>query len=328
VEVFTLGDLTTAETLAIVQPVNQLRRLRAGSASKLGMLGTAIAFIVALASPHAALAAFPGPSGKIAFEGRYLGGRIYTVRPNGERRQRIAGRDSSNPAFSADGRRIVFERFRHGNLDLYKMRADGSHKVRLTHSPANETGPSFSPSGRRIVFARRHESGNYDLWTMRAGGGHKRRLTRTRGSTEDSPQYSPNGRRIVFVRNFDLAIMRADGRQAHRIATTPNVYESNPDFSPDGSPIVYSRNSARRIHDEIFSMRANGSHLRRLTRSKANDTFPTFSPRGRRIAFASDRHRPVGVYDIYKMRADGSRVRRVTGGRRVLDRSPSWGVTR
>jgi TolB protein len=318
--------LTSGEAPAIVQYMKQSSRLPADLA-KLGILGTVAAFILALAFPHMASAAFPGPSGRIAFESRYLGGRIFTVRPSGERPRRIAGRDSSAPAFSADGTRIVFERLRGGNVDLYKMRANGSHKVRLTHSAADEFGPSFSPSGRRIVFARKR-AGDFDLWTMRAGGGHKRRLTRTPGAFEASPRYSPNGRRIVFVRNFDLGIMRADGSHAHRIRTTPNVYESNPDFSPDGSPIVFSRNSARRIYDEIFSMRADGSHLRRLTRSKANDTFPAFSPRGRRIAFASDRHRAAGSYRIYKMRVDGSRLRRVSGGHRGADQSPSWGRAR
>jgi Tol biopolymer transport system component len=297
-------------------------------ASILAMLGAATAFIVALAFPNAASAAFPGQNGKIAFEGRYLGGRIYTVRPNGERRQRIAGKESASPVFSADGRRIVFERFRHGSNDLYRMRADGSHKVRLTHSAAYESGASFSPNGRKIVFARSREGGNSNLWTMRAGGGHQRRLTHTRGSSEGSPKYSSNGRRIVFAKDVDLAIMRADGSHAHRISTSPNVYETGPDFSPDGSRIVFERSSVRQIHEEIFSVRANGSHLRRLTRSKANDSFPTFSPNGRLIAFSSDRHRPAGVFDIYKMRADGSRLRRVTGSRRVLDKSPSWGIAR
>lgn len=308
--------------------MKQLRPLRTDWPPTLGMLGTAIAFIVALAFPHPASAAFPGQNGKIAFEGRYLGGRIYTVRPNGERKQRIAGKESASPVFSADGRRIVFERFRHGSSDLYRMRADGSHKVRLTHSAADENGASFSPSGRKIVFARRRGRGNYNLWTMRAGGGHQRRLTHTPGASEGGPKYSPNGRRIAFVTNFDLAIMRADGSHVHRIWTTPNVYETGPDFSPDGSRIVFERSSVRQIHEEIFSVRANGSHLRRLTRSKANDNSPTFSPDGRLIAFSSDRHRPAGVFDIYKMRADGSRLRRVTGSRRVLDQSPSWGIAR
>jgi TolB protein len=310
--------------------MKQWPRLRTDPASTLVTLGAATAFLIALVFPHAASAAFPGPNGKIALVSGYRGGGISTIRPNGERLQHLVGKYSYEPAFSADGRRIVFLRYRLGvhGPEIYKMRADGSHKVRLTHSAAVEWGPSFSPSGRRIVFARTFNSNQYDLWTMRAGGGHKRRLTHTRAS-ETSPKYSPNGRRIVFVRELDLAIMRADGSHAHRISTTPNVFESSPDFSPNGSRIVFSRNSVRRQpYEDIFSVRANGSHLRRLTRSNADDTFPTFSPNGRRIAFA---RRPArGNYRIYKMRADGSRLQRVTRGRgrRGSGSSPSWGRAR
>ena len=293
------------------------------------MLGVAIAAFITLAFAHAASAAFPGPNGRIAFES---GGRIFTMRPNGERQRRITGRDSWEPAFSANGRWVVFvARGRGGNTDLYKVRSDGSHKVRLTHSPADEMTPSFSPGGRMIVFARRNDLdlGRFDLWKMRAGGGHKRRLTRTPGSSRDSysPQYSPNGRRIVFVKDADLVIMRADGSRAHRITRTRHVSESHPDFAPDGSRIVFSRHSARRVDQEVFSVRANGSHLRRLTRSKAHDTFPTFSPRGGRIAFSSDRQRPDGSFLLYTMRADGSGLRRITGGH-IAEQNPSWGIAR
>jgi TolB protein len=301
----------------------------ASSAVRCAMLGAATALLVALAFPHAAFAAFPGKNGRIVFESRYLGGRIFTIRPNGEGKRRIASRDSSEPAFSANGRWIVFGRIRGENTDLFKMRADGSHKVRLTHSPANEAEPSFSPNGRKIVFARRRANGSYDLWTMRAGGGRKRRLTSTREASEGSPQYAPNGRRIAFRSGtLDLAIMKADGSRAHRITTTRNAYEWEFDFSPDGRRIVFSRSRDRLDRTDIFSVSADGSHLRRLTRSNAVETFPAFSPRSNRIAFSSDRRRADGSYRIYTMRVDGSRIRRLSGGHRGADESPSWGVAR
>jgi Tol biopolymer transport system component len=301
--------------------------------ARLGILGTIAGFILAFAFSHPASAAFPGPNGRIAFASGYRGGGISTIRPNGERLRHLVGNYSSEPAFSADGRRIVFMRYRLGvhGPEIYKMHADGSHKVRLTHSRAIEWGPSFSPSGRSIVFARTFHSNQYDLWKMRAGGGQKKRLTHTRAS-ETSPKFSPNGRRILFVRELDLAIMKANGSHAHRIRATPNVFESSPDFSPDGSRIVFSRNSVRRQpYEDIFSVRADGSDLRRLTRSNADDIFPAFSPNGRRIAFARKPRRPAGGdYRIYKMRADGSRLRRVTrgGGRQGSGSSPSWGRAR
>jgi hypothetical protein len=51
-----------------------------------------------------------------------------------------------------------------------------------------------------------------------------------------------------------------------------------------------------------------------------NDVDPTWSPDGRKIAFASDRS---GSYDVYVMNADGTGVTRVAGGARD-DRYPAW----
>jgi Tol biopolymer transport system component len=56
-------------------------------------------------------------------------------------------------------------------------------------------------------------------------------------------------------------------------------------------------------------MKADGSGLRRLTDLPSEDSFPSWSPDGTRIAFRSDRG---GSYDIYVMNTDGSGVTRLT----------------
>jgi TolB protein len=278
-------------------------------------------------SVQPARAAFPGHNGKIAFDNddRPSNYRpsIYTMRPDGSHKRRI-GRRGHSPAFSPNGRKVVFLR---GFLrpDIYVMRADGSHKRRLTHTHAAECGASFSPSGKRILFSGRPYCD--DLYTMRADGSHVRRLTH--GGQGGFSKFSPNGRRIVTDNACAITIMRADGSHAKRLtdpATGNFDCDLTPDFSPNGKRIVFVRSCgdvcAR--NDDIYVIRTDGTHLKRLTNGRAyyNEN-PVFSPRGGRIAFDSDRGRGTA---IYTMRADGSRVRRLTHGPINRSQRPSWGV--
>ena len=52
----------------------------------------------------------------------------------------------------------------------------------------------------------------------------------------------------------------------------------------------------------------------------ANDRFPSWSPDGSLLAFASDR---IGDFEIYTMNADGTNLTQLTDSP-ANDRSPSW----
>ena len=47
--------------------------------------------------------------------------------------------------WSPDGREIVFTSDRDGNLEIYKMRPDGSGQLNLTRHPAFDLGPEWQP---------------------------------------------------------------------------------------------------------------------------------------------------------------------------------------
>ncbi|MEZ5099203.1 MAG: hypothetical protein R3C15_05255 [Thermoleophilia bacterium] len=84
--------------------------------------------------------------------------------------------------------------------------------------------------------------------------------------------------------------------------------------------IAFSRTAGS--DSEIAVVRSDGSGLRELTRNRVSDVEPAWSADGRRIAFSSNRERPLD-WDIWVMRADGSGVRRVTS-HRAADRDPTW----
>lgn len=67
--------------------------------------------------------------------------------------------------------------------------------------------------------------------------------------------------------------------------------------------------STRDGNPEIYSVKADGTNLIRLTNNPANDDAPVWSPDRQRIAFVSDRD---GSPEIYVMNADGTNVVRRT----------------
>ena len=81
--------------------------------------------------------------------------------------------------------------------------------------------------------------------------------------------------------------------------------------APATAKIVFT--SSRDNNREIYIMNPDGSGQVRLTHHRADDTFPTWSPTGEQILFASDRDRFPISRDLYLMDPDGKNVRRVFG---------------
>jgi TolB protein len=88
----------------------------------------------------------------------------------------------------------------------------------------------------------------------------------------------------------------------------PAFASATPAFSLATSRIVFV--CYQDDSDEICSMNADGSDLRRLTFQPGTDWYPSFSPDMATIVFSSQHG--GGRFDIYLMDADGGNVRRLT----------------
>ena len=89
-------------------------------------------------------------------------------------------------------------------------------------------------------------------------------------------------------------------------------------ISKDGTRIVFY--SDRDGDNDIYSMKSDGTGVKRLTNSPGDDAFPAWSPDGTRIAFASNRD---GNVELYTMDADGTNLVRLTDDP-AEDSSPAW----
>jgi Tol biopolymer transport system component len=96
-------------------------------------------------------------------------------------------------------------------------------------------------------------------------------------------------------------------------------YNTEPSFSPDGSKILFISN--RDGNREIYVMNADGTNQTRLTRTSAEERFPSYSPDGSQIV--AERSDGIHSGSIWLMKSDASSPFYLTKG---LGRSttPSW----
>jgi TolB protein len=285
-----------------------------------------IAFALQLAAP--AHASFPGRNGSIAFASyRHGTFDIYVVTAAGKTKRltKTGQINETSPAWSANGKRIAYERRDFSNqnhpgpYEIWVMNADGSHRHRL----ARGTEPAWSPNGKRIAYVgpRAPRVGRPNLWVMNSDGSHRKQLT-SNPLSERTPDWSPDGKWIAFVtdrgHSHDIWKMRADGTVAVRL-TAVGPYDDQPSWAPSGRKIAYISRSAPGAF-QLWTMNADGSGAMPVGQNTAHGV--AWSPDGQSIAFDHPDVRG-GVGDIFRVGLSGLQPVNLTSNP-APDSDPSW----
>jgi Tol biopolymer transport system component len=307
---------------------------------RLGVSVVSAALIGTAVVGAASSAAKPSLNGKIAFERNQPGQTIsiYLVNPLGGKAKRLTknGVVAYEPAWSPDGKKIVFRSGSGSAEDLYTMNADGSGWKRLTHERDHDQDPAWSPDAKKIAYVRYANSGRSGgIWVINANGGSPKRLTNN--TNDGQPEWSPDGHKIVFTSsrdgsgNYDLYVMDANGHGIHKLfpslrASFPCSCTSlsDPLWSPDGKHLLFTDGSALYLVDA-----ASGTGKQTLTTLGKNsageqeDPQPAWSPDSTKIVFAQLRPGSTESSDIWTINADGTGLKRITTSP-LVDANPNW----
>jgi len=208
------------------------------------------------------------------------------------------------PMWSGDGRSIFYVSDRSGAQNIWSRALQGQPKQVTRFKDGRVLWPNISYDGRAIVFEH-----DFTIWKMDTASGQTSEVKITRRGAPAMPapehltlttqmqelQLSPDGKKIAFTFHGEIfAASAKDGGDAARI-TNSVAAESQLKWSPDSRHIVYVSNREGEPH--LFLYDFTTSAETQLTRDKAGDTSPRFSPDGKLIAFMRDA-RELRVIDV------------------------------
>lgn len=232
------------------------------------------------------------PDGRmLAFE---RAGDLYTVWLDGSHEVRIVADPSldETPVWLPNDE-ILFASERTGELDVFRIGADGSGLQRLTFDPTDDDHPRASADGTTIVFnSKRHDGETYQIWAMNSDGSGARRLT-VHDEWDSYPSLSADGRRLLWRRvlrdhdrrNSEVFVMDLVDSIPTNLSRHPG-FDGYPVWSPDERWIAFASDRDSEGLDQLFVMRSDGTDVTRLNALEPGVQFarPSWSYDGRRLA--------------------------------------------
>lgn len=216
---------------------------------------------------------------------------------------------TTSPTFSHDGQWLFFLSSDDGDVDLLRMRSNGSELQRLTHNDVTDRGILLSPDGEWIAYYSVVYN-DAEVYQMRVDGSDQKRLTF--GNNHEFPStWAADGQSIYFLRSPErrqhLYRVDLDSEQIEQVHPV-NLVSGFPFWSNDREWLYFTSLVDGANGVELYRMRTDGSDPEYLT-DVAGFFEPSFSPDGEWIVHTSWED---GDSEIYRIRPDGSDRQQLT----------------
>ena len=174
-------------------------------------------------------------------EGRY--GDYWVLPSDGGEPRRLTTdfEEGGPPAWTPDGKALVFPSARRGSLNLWWLSTSGGPPIPLTTGPGDDLDPVVSSDGRTVLFANVKRTWALVVQDVRSGA---RRTLVEKRTPLMFPVFSPDGRRVAFAGknargDTHLSVIDADGSNVVSVTNEAGELNVNPQWSHDGATLYF-----------------------------------------------------------------------------------------
>jgi dipeptidyl aminopeptidase/acylaminoacyl peptidase len=200
-------------------------------------------------------------------------------------------RDVRDPQISPEGQWVAYvvaavdTKEDKSNTHIWMVGYDGKNDRQITFSTDSETSPRWSPDGKYLSFtsSRPGKTKGSQVWLLDRSGGEAYQLTELKGRLQGY-EWSPDSKRLALVigdpdPEADAAASPAPGPPKPPKPIVIDRYR----YKQDGQGYLLSGR-----HSYIYLFGIATKKLDRLTKSKWDESSPSWSPAGAHIAFMSN----------------------------------------